>query len=80
MEHKISILSGCNENEVFRILYFRLAEKIIVISYSYEDNDDSEYGDVSTFISRTLDVEISDISYLEGSDIWAADYWHESLV
>jgi hypothetical protein len=80
MKHKIIILSGCNENEVFRIVYFSLAEKIIVISYSYEDNNESEFGDVSTFISKTLDVKISDISYLEGSNIWDADYWHSSLV
>ena len=80
MGYIIEVISGCNENEVFRILYFRLAEKIIVISYSYEDNNESEFGDVSTFISKTLDVKISDISYLEGSNVWDADYWHSSLV
>ena len=80
MNHKIEVLSGNDANEVYRILFFRLAEKIIVVSYSYEDNDESEFGDVSSFIASKLDVNLSDVSYLEGSNIWDADYWHESLV
>lgn len=77
---KIEILSGNDANEIYRILFLRLAEKIIVLSYSYEDNDESEFGDVSSFIASKLNIELSNISYVENSNIWDADYWHESLV
>jgi hypothetical protein len=80
MNHKIEVISGNNLNEVYRILFFRMDSKIIVVSYSYEDNDDSEFAGVSSFIANELKVELSDISYLEGSNIWDADYWHEELV
>jgi len=80
MNHKIEVISGNNLNEVYRILFFRMDSKIIVGSYSYEDNDDSEFAGVSSFIANELKVELSDISYLEGSNIWDADYWHEELV
>lgn len=80
MTHKVKVISGSNLNEVYRIVFFKLAEKIIVISYSYEDNDESEFAGVTSFIANELNVELSDISYLEGSNIWDADYWHEELV
>jgi len=79
MEHEIKFLSGCGTNEVYHILYIQLDDKIIVLSYSYEDNNDSEYSGVSSFISSKLEVEISNISYVQDSNIWG-EYWHENLV
>ena len=79
MEHEIKILSGCDKNETYRILYIQLDDRIIVLSYSYEDNDESEFGGVTSFVSSKLKVELSNISYVENSNIWG-EYWHENLV
>lgn len=77
---KVEVLSGVRTNEVYRILFVRLGEKIIVLSYSYEDNSDSEFAGVTDFIAKELNVELFNICHVDGNNQWDADYWHDNLV